>query len=92
MPETRVERQAFPIVISGPSGVGKTTIARGILAEDPMTDYSISVTTRPPRSVEADGTDYEFVSDAEFDELVRQDALAEWARCSADSVTASARR
>ena len=78
-PEPSVERRAFPIVISGPSGVGKTTIARRLLQEDPETDYSVSVTTRPPRRVERDGTDYEFVSDGEFDALVESGALAEWA-------------
>jgi guanylate kinase len=78
-PEPGEERRAFPIVISGPSGVGKTTIARRLLEADPETDYSVSVTTRPPRRVEKDGTDYEFVSDAEFDELVEAGALAEWA-------------
>jgi guanylate kinase len=74
-----VVRRAFPIVISGPSGVGKTTIARRLLELDRETDYSVSVTTRPPRSVEQDGVDYEFVSDMEFDRLVEEGALAEWA-------------
>lgn len=74
-----MERQAFPIVISGPSGVGKTTIARRLLALDRETDYSVSVTTRPPRRVEKDGTDYEFVSDEVFDDLAATGALAEWA-------------
>lgn len=78
-PEPNVERRAFPIVISGPSGVGKTTIARRLLDEDEKTGYSVSVTTRPPRWVEKDGTDYEFVTDEEFDELIESDALAEWA-------------
>ena len=74
-----MERQAFPIVISGPSGVGKTTIARRILAADPGTAYSVSVTTRPPRPGEENRQDYEFVSDREFDELVAAGELAEWA-------------
>jgi guanylate kinase len=74
-----VERQAFPIVISGPSGVGKTTIARRILATDPGTAYSVSVTTRPPRPGEENRQDYEFVSDREFGELVAAGELAEWA-------------
>jgi guanylate kinase len=74
-----VERRGFPIVVSGPSGVGKTTIARRLLAADPKTEYSISVTTRPPRRIEKDGADYEFVSDEVFDGLVAAEALAEWA-------------
>lgn len=78
-PGTRVERRGFPIVISGPSGVGKTTIARRLLTGDPETDYSVSVTTRPPRRDERDGTDYEFVSNEEFDDLIEGGALAEWA-------------
>jgi len=78
-PEPSVERTGFPVVVSGPSGVGKTTIARRLLALDRETAYSVSVTTRPPRRVEKDGIDYEFVSDEEFDELVEADALAEWA-------------
>jgi guanylate kinase len=75
--EPAAERRAFPIVISGPSGVGKTTIARRLLAQDRETGYSISVTTRPRRRDEVDGTDYEFVSDEAFDELVAAGALAE---------------
>lgn len=74
-----VGRRGFPIVISGPSGVGKTTIARRLLAADLETDYSVSVTTRPPRRDETDGVDYEFVSNDEFDELAATGALAEWA-------------
>lgn len=74
-----MSRTAFPIVISGPSGVGKTTIARRVLAEDPLTAYSVSVTTRPPRRGEEDRRDYEFVSDERFDELVENGELAEWA-------------
>jgi guanylate kinase len=73
------KRRAFVIVISGPSGVGKTTIARRVLAGDPDTAYSVSVTTRPPRRDERDGFDYQFVSDEVFDRLVAEGALAEWA-------------
>ena len=74
-----MSRTAFPIVISGPSGVGKSTIARSILAEDPMTTYSVSVTTRRPRVGEENRLHYEFVTDEGFDELVRAGELAEWA-------------
>jgi guanylate kinase len=79
LPENNVARAAFPIVISGPSGVGKSTIAERVLAADPETAYSVSVTTRPPRGDEKDGEDYEFVSDERFAELVENGELAEWA-------------
>jgi guanylate kinase len=74
-----LKRTAFPIVVSGPSGVGKTTIARLLLERDPLTAYSVSVTTRPPRRNESNGKHYEFISDARFDELVESGELAEWA-------------
>lgn len=74
-----MSRTAFPVVVSGPSGVGKTTIAKRVLAEDPLTAYSVSVTTRPARRGEENRTHYEFVSDAEFDRLVETGELAEWA-------------
>lgn len=79
MPENSVNRAAFPIVISGPSGVGKSSIAERVLDADPNTAYSVSVTTRPPRGEERDGEDYEFVSDEQFDTLVAGGELAEWA-------------
>jgi guanylate kinase len=72
-------RRAFPIVVSGPSGTGKTTICQRILAQDPLVSYSVSVTTRPPRPGEVNLEHYEFVSDADFDTLVASGALAEWA-------------
>lgn len=74
-----MERTAFPIVVSGPSGVGKTSICQGLLAGDPETAYSISVTTRPMRPVEENCRDYEFVAEATFDALVIMGELAEWA-------------
>jgi guanylate kinase len=74
-----VNGKAFPIVVTGPSGVGKTTIARRVLEEDPGTTYSVSVTTRPPRHNEQNRAHYEFVSDELFDELVETGELAEWA-------------
>ena len=57
---------AFPLVLSSPSGGGKTTIARSLLAAREDLGYSISATTRPPRSDEQDGRDYFFLSRKEF--------------------------
>jgi len=74
-----VERKAFPIVVSGPSGVGKTSIGRRLLAEDDRTAYSVSVTTRPMRPGEVGGKDYEFLSEAAFEALMLMGELAEWA-------------
>jgi guanylate kinase len=67
------------IVVSGPSGVGKSTIVRSVLEQDPQIWLSVSATTRTPRPGEIDGVDYHFVSDAEFDALVESGGLLEWA-------------
>jgi guanylate kinase len=67
-------------VISGPSGVGKGTVVRALLARRPDLEFSISVTTREPRPGEVDGVHYRFVTDAEFDHLIDRGALLEWAR------------
>ncbi len=72
-------RKGFSIVVSGPSGVGKSTICRMLLADDEVISYSISITTRPPRRGEIDGEHYEFVGREEFDRLLESDVLAEWA-------------
>lgn len=66
-------------VLSGPSGVGKTTLGNGLLAKFPRLKLSVSHTTRDPRGSEKDGVHYFFVSDSEFDELTEQDAFAEHA-------------
>jgi guanylate kinase len=67
------------ISISGPAGVGKGTVVQQLLKTDSRFTLSVSATTRPPRPGEVDGVHYFFVSEAEFDELVRSDALLEWA-------------
>jgi guanylate kinase len=67
-------------VLSGPSGVGKSTVVRSIRQHSPQVWLSVSVTTRPPRPGEEHGREYYFVSEAEFTELVRSGQLLEWAR------------
>lgn len=67
------------VVLSGPSGVGKSTVVRRLRAEHPEVWISVSVTTRTPRPGEVDGREYRFVEDATFDQLVRDGELLEWA-------------
>jgi guanylate kinase len=67
------------LVLSAPSGAGKTTLAHRFRARHPDAVFSVSVTTRPPRGAERDGVDYHFVSPARFAELVAEGAFAEWA-------------
>lgn len=66
-------------VVSGPTAVGKGTVVRQLRAAHSDLPLSVSVTTRAPRDGEVDGVDYHFVSDEQFDDLVREDALLEWA-------------
>lgn len=68
------------IVIAGPSGVGKGSLVKSLLARDPDgLSVSVSVTTRTPRPAEVEGRDYVFVSNAEFDRMIAGDELLEWA-------------
>lgn len=67
------------IVLSGPSGVGKTTVVRQLRDRSPGLWVSVSATTRFPRPGEADGVNYLFVSDEQFDRLVAEGDLLEWA-------------
>ena len=64
-------------VLSGPSGVGKSTVVKELRRRRP--EVWLSVTTRPPRPGETDGVEYYFVDDAEFDRLVAENELLEWA-------------
>jgi len=66
-------------VLSGPTAVGKGTVVTRLIQEHPEIFVSVSVTTRPPRPGELDGVHYHFVSDAEFDALIADGALLEWA-------------
>jgi guanylate kinase len=67
------------LVLSAPSGAGKTTLAHRFRAAHPDAVFSVSATTRAPRGAERDGVDYHFVTPERFAELVAQGALAEWA-------------
>ena len=67
------------LVLSSPSGAGKTTLSRKLLETDPMIELSISVTTRPRRANETDGRDYHFIDRARFDSMVEESELLEWA-------------
>ncbi|MFI4893568.1 MAG: guanylate kinase [Phycisphaerales bacterium JB058] len=67
------------LIISGPSGVGKTTITRAVEAQIPGSVFSVSVTTRPKTAADREGVDYFFVDDERFDRMVEQDELLEHA-------------
>jgi guanylate kinase len=67
------------LILSSPSGAGKTTLTRMLLEQCPDLEFSVSHTTRAPRANEVDGRDYHFVDRAHFVELVRQGAFLEWA-------------
>ena len=69
----------FPVVLSAPSGGGKTTVARELMRRRTDVGYSVSCTTRAPRTDERDGVDYHFLSDAAFAERRDRGELAEWA-------------
>jgi guanylate kinase len=78
VPDAEPEQRRLT-VLSGPSGVGKTTVARELAAHHPELWVSVSATTRFPRPGEVDGTHYRFVSDAEFDAQLVDGELLEWA-------------
>jgi guanylate kinase len=74
-----IRRRGLMLVLSSPSGAGKSTIARNLLESDPSFELSISVTTRQRRGSEIDGRHYHFRSRREFDSLRDNDDLLEWA-------------
>jgi len=67
------------LILSAPSGTGKTTLARRLVAANPGAIFSVSYTTRPPRGDEKDGADYRFVSETTFQKLIADAAFVEWA-------------
>ncbi len=75
-----IARRGLMLVLSSPSGAGKTTISRALLASDPDMSMSVSVTTRQPRPGEIDGKDYYFISTVAYERMVRDGELLEHAR------------
>ncbi|MCM2473971.1 guanylate kinase [Rhizobium sp. CG5] len=76
----KIERRGLMLVISSPSGAGKSTIARTLLDSDKQISLSVSVTTRQRRQSEIEGIHYHFVSQREFERLRDSDSLLEWAQ------------
>lgn len=75
-----IERRGLLLVLSSPSGAGKTSLARALLDTDSDIGLSVSATTRTPRAGEVDGLDYTFVDEATFKRMIEADAFLEWAR------------
>jgi len=75
----KAKRRGLMLVLSSPSGAGKTTLSRRLLEDDKETALSISMTTRPPRPGEQEGKDYYFVDDKTFMETVEKEGFLEFA-------------
>ncbi len=75
-----LRRRGLMLVLSSPSGAGKSSISRALLAKDNNIIMSVSYTTRPPRPGEVDGRDYHFVTSVHFDEVVAENGMLEHAR------------
>ena len=78
-PSNAIRRRGLMLVLSSPSGAGKSTIARNLLESDPGLELSVSVTTRARRGSEIDGMHYHFRSMRDFERLRDSDELLEWA-------------
>jgi guanylate kinase len=74
-----LHRRGLMFILSSPSGAGKTTLSRMLLAKDAEIKLSVSATTRPPRPGEIDGVHYHFVSPETFDRMIEEDDFYEWA-------------
>jgi len=79
MSNDTLPRRGLMLVLSSPSGAGKTTISRALLDGDNALELSVSATTRAPREGEIDGVHYHFISDDRFRTLIDEDGLLEWA-------------
>jgi len=79
MSNDALPRRGLMLVLSSPSGAGKTTISRALLDGDDALQLSVSATTRAPREGEVDGVHYHFISDDRFRTLIDEDGLLEWA-------------
>ena len=75
----KIVRRGLMLVLSSPSGAGKTTLSRMLLKVDRNVELSISVTTRPQRRGEIEGQDYHFITPSRFEEMVKAGELLEWA-------------
>ena len=73
----KTTRKGIMFIIEAPSGTGKTTIIKEILAQDPNIKFSVSVTTRPKREGEEEGVDYYYITNKEYDRLLEKDAFYE---------------
>ncbi len=79
LPSARIARRGLMLVLSSPSGAGKSTIARNLLESDSGLELSVSVTTRERRASEIDGVHYHFCKERDFTNLRDTDSLLEWA-------------
>jgi len=75
-----IQRRGMMLVLSSPSGAGKSTLSRWLLSKDDMISMSVSATTRSPRPGETDGEDYYFKSEAEFKDMIADQAFLEHAK------------
>jgi guanylate kinase len=91
VPTTASARRGTLFVLSAPSGAGKTTLRRAVLARFPDLVYSVSTTTRAPRPGEVGGRDYVFIPRAEFEAGIRDGRWAEWAQVHGNYYGTSAR-
>ncbi|MFP4135463.1 MAG: guanylate kinase [Candidatus Acetothermia bacterium] len=84
LPYSDYGREGIFFVVTGPSGVGKTTVMERLLDEDVRLSYSVSHTTREPRANEIHGEDYYFVAEEEFERIKAQGGFIEWAEIYGD--------